>query len=257
MEHFKTSLIITSFMRPLTLRAVLSSVTRQTVLPDQVIIADDGSNSDVSDVVDEFRAKLKPVLCWQKNRDFRAARARNLAILKAESDHIIFVDGDCLLPIKFVEMHRRLIRPSTLVTGGRILLDDTQSCKALADLHKATAFCSPSLKHLIVPLGILRRFFSRSWRDVRTCNLGVWRSDLLRVDGFDGAYVGWGLEDSDLVIRLHRIGIKNISGRFGACVAHLFHEKQVLKNQSLNEAKFQRLLYSNATVPNISVLRNF
>ena len=40
------------------------------------------------------------------------------------------------------------------------------------------------------------------------CNLGLWRRDFEKVNGFDETYVGWGFEDHDLAVRLLRCGIK-------------------------------------------------
>ena len=44
---------------------------------------------------------------------------------------------------------------------------------------------------------------------MKTCNLAAWRDDLVRVNGLDETYSGWGLEDSDLVIRLLHAGVKH------------------------------------------------
>jgi len=45
----------------------------------------------------------------------------------------------------------------------------------------------------------------------------------LAVDGFDITYSGWGLEDSDLLIRLLRAGIRRKDGNFATGVLHLWH----------------------------------
>jgi hypothetical protein len=76
---------------------------------------------------------------------------------------------------------------------------------------------------LSLPLGPLRRLRSGAWRGARACNLAVWRRDLDRVDGFDASYNGWGLEDSDLLIRLLRAGIRRKDGNFATGVLHLWH----------------------------------
>jgi hypothetical protein len=51
----------------------------------------------------------------------------------------------------------------------------------------------------------------------------MWRSDYERINGSDENYVGWGLEDRDLQLRLSRVGIrsKSILGRTAVC--HLWH----------------------------------
>jgi N-terminal domain of galactosyltransferase len=67
-----------------------------------------------------------------------------------------------------------------------------------------------------------------------TCNLGMWRSDFDRAGGFDEAYVGWGYEDSDLVIRLFRTGVKRKDGRFATGVIHLWHEPNDQRSSGQN-----------------------
>ena len=49
------------------------------------------------------------------------------------------------------------------------------------------------------------------------------RPEFLKVGGFDESYIGWGREDTDLVVRLINSGLAVRSGRFGACVYHLDH----------------------------------
>jgi GT2 family glycosyltransferase len=70
-------------------------------------------------------------------------------------------------------------------------------------------------------LGRVRSSFS--WRRIKSCNLGVWRSDLERVNGFDESFTGWGYEDSDLVLRLFHAGVKRKDGCFATEVFHLWH----------------------------------
>ena len=60
------------------------------------------------------------------------------------------------------------------------------------------------------------------------------------IDGFDASYVGWGLEDSDLLIRLLRAGVQRKDGRFATGVLHLWHPladaTQLSSNQSRLDA---------------------
>jgi predicted glycosyltransferase involved in capsule biosynthesis len=72
-----------------------------------------------------------------------------------------------------------------------------------------------------------------------TCNLGIWKSDFLMVNGFDELFEGWGYEDSDLVIRLIHAGIKRKEGRFAVPVLHLWHSQNDKSNQDIN---YQRLM---------------
>ena len=76
-----------------------------------------------------------------------------------------------------------------------------------------------------LPDGAFRKRSARTWEGVKTCNLSAWRADLVRVNGLDESYSGWGLEDSDLVIRLLHAGVLHKSARFAAPVFHLWHQE--------------------------------
>jgi predicted glycosyltransferase involved in capsule biosynthesis len=95
---------------------------------------------------------------------------------------------------------------------------------------------------LNIPLSLGRKAFPHRWQGAKTCNLAMWRQDFLAVNGFDESFVGWGFEDSDLVIRLMRNHILCKSGKFGLSVMHLWHPEasrnQELKNKALLKETF-------------------
>ena len=82
-------------------------------------------------MVQRWGSRLPVTLVWQPDNGFRASRIRNLAILKATGNHLIFIDGDCLVPDNFIESHQKLAQPGWVVSGGRKLLDKTRSSKIL------------------------------------------------------------------------------------------------------------------------------
>jgi GT2 family glycosyltransferase len=86
---------------------------------------------------------------------------------------------------------------------------------------------------------MLRKMSPTKWESAMSCNLGVWRSDFDQVGGFDERYLGWGYEDSDLVIRLIRTGVGRKNGRFATGVIHLWHEPN---DQLRSEQNLTRLL---------------
>ena len=240
----RTALIITCYNWSQALQKVLSSVCKQTVMPDEVIIADDGSHLRIQEVIQHWRpilgCQLKHV--WQPDNRFRAARSRNLALMKTSCDHIVMVDGDCLLPPSFIEQHKRLITDRVMVAGGRYLLSKDETVRLLDEaIDKPVRF--QEVKFSVVPLGaIVRDHLGNSWEQVRTCNLGVNRSDVLAIGGFDENYIGWGKEDSDLVVRLMRHGVHIRSGRLAVCVKHLYHPPASRQHLSQNTAKLDRAM---------------
>jgi hypothetical protein len=60
-------------------------------------------------------------------------------------------------------------------------------------------------------------------RGIRGCNLAIWRDDLIRVNGYDEAFVGWGREDSELAARLINSGGLRRDLRGWALCYHLWH----------------------------------
>ena len=95
---------------------------------------------------------------------------------------------------------------------------------------------------LRLPLGPLRKLRSGEWEGARSCNLAIWRTDLDRVDGFDQAFSGWGKEDSDLLVRLLRAGVRRKDGSFATAVLHLWHPPADRSRLSMNEQKLEQVV---------------
>lgn len=221
----RVALLITTFNWPEALAAVLSSVRNQTVLPDEILIADDGSHlattAFLAELSTQFQLPIRHI--WQPDRGFRVSRARNLAIRKTDCNYLIMIDGDCLLPPNFVANHLKLRKKQIMVSGGRYLLDRQRTVRILSSTTPVPESFH-ELKFQSVPLGsFIRDLRPAAWKSVRTCNFAVHRDDILSVGGFDESYQGWGLEDSDLVLRLLGRGVNIRSGRLAVCVKHLHH----------------------------------
>jgi glycosyltransferase involved in cell wall biosynthesis len=232
------SVIVTTYNRLDALLAVLGGLARQGDRAFEVVIADDGSNPAARDVLEAGAARFEfPIKhVWHEDRGFRAGEIRNRAILESSGSYCIFLDGDCIPRPDFIAVHRRLAEPGWFVTGNRVLLSRELTEQVLAEptepaLWSFGTWLALRRKRSInrmaplftLPLGPLRRLRPAAWRGARSCNLAVWRSDLDRVDGFDAAYGGWGLEDSDLLIRLLRAGVRRKDGNFATGVIHLWH----------------------------------
>jgi glycosyltransferase involved in cell wall biosynthesis len=232
------SLIVTTYNREDALAAVLRGLSRQTDRDFEVIVADDGSRPATAALIDSWTPKLGVPLSrvWHEHRDFRAAEIRNRAILASRGSYCIFLDGDCIPRPHFVARHRRLAEPGWFVTGNRVLLSEALTEFALKPMqepelwslltwvglrsYRAVNRLAPLLR---LPLGPLRKLRPDQWEHARSCNLGIWRADLDRVDGFDAAFAGWGREDSDLLLRLLHAGVRRKDGSFATCVLHLWH----------------------------------
>jgi predicted glycosyltransferase involved in capsule biosynthesis len=70
---------------------------------------------------------------------------------------------------------------------------------------------------------------------VKACNMAVFREDVVRVNGYDENFIGWGREDSDFAARLLKCGLKRKVPPFSAVVYHLWHPENSRDNLSRND----------------------
>jgi glycosyltransferase involved in cell wall biosynthesis len=243
------SVVITTYNRPDALEAVVEACFAQDDKNFEIIIADDGSAANTKQCVERLKARSPvPLLhVWQPDQGFRAAMARNRATLASSGAYVVFLDGDCIPQRDFIAQHRKLARRGYLVSGSRILLSAELTTRILAekiDLPQAGLAEKIRLRaagHLNKVLQLMfkwpnigresKRF---SWRRIKSCNLGVWRADLDLVNGFDESFLGWGHEDSDLVVRLFNAGVMRKDGAFATEVFHLWHKEAQRDQESSN-----------------------
>ena len=240
----KLSLIITTFDRPDALACVLRSVERQSNLPEELAIADDGSGSATREVVADFRTHFaRPVThCWQPHDGFRACRARNLALSRVTGDYIVILDGDMVMHAQFIADHRRFARTGHWVQGTRILLDARRTTKLLKsgprDLSPWSAGIG-GLRRLYAlhapPLSDQLSQVANAFVATKSCNLAAWRVDLERVNGFNEDMIGWGPEDKELAARLENSGVRRRTLLFGGIAYHLAHPPASREHRAANE----------------------
>lgn len=254
----RIAVIVTTYNRPDALAAVLEGYLAQTDRDFELLVADDGSTSDTAEVIRQFQARATfPIRhVWHEDEGFRAAAIRNRALAATGADYIIFTDGDCVPPLDFVARHRMLSEPGWFLSGNRLMLTQEFTAQVLRDklpihLWRSGDWLRARIRgHIerVLPLirlpdvAWMRKLASRRWKGAKTCNLSAWRNDLLLVNGLDESYTGWGLEDSDLVIRLIRAGAGNKSARFSAPVLHLWHKENDRSNLEENSRRLQQVL---------------
>lgn len=260
--HDLISLIVTTYNRPDALDAVLRALSRQADRNFETIIVDDGSGAETEALVAAWKSRHLLALrhIWQEDRGFRAAEARNKGIEAAQGRYCIFLDGDCLPRPDFVAVHRRLAEPGWFVAGNRVLLSQARTESVLtrgeqperwrfseAASQRRQGHLNRAFPLLHLPLGGLRKLRPRAWRGARSCNLAVWRDDLIAIDGFDARFNGWGKEDSDLLVRLLNAGVRRKDGNFATAVFHLYHPEADRTLLQENERRLQAVINNRAT----------
>ncbi len=225
----KISLLMSTYERPEALAAVLRSVERQTRRPDELVIGDDGSGPETAKVIREAAERgLNIHHLWEAHQGFRAGRMRNRGLAASTGDYAVIIDDDILLHPEFIADHEAAAEPGFFVQGARALLGEQASAEALRAAAYWPSFFAPGVgnRKNLVRCRPLSRLFSRprrGLRGIRTCNFALWRVDFIRVNGFNEDFTGWGREDSELVARLYRAGLRRRNLRFAALGCHLHH----------------------------------
>ena len=243
------SVVITTYNRSDALLAVLEGLSRQNDLGFEVIVADDGSRQEHCQAIlqSAVAARLRLTHLWHPDVGFTASRIRNRGVAASRGDYIVLMDGDCVPETDFISQHRRLAQAGCFVNGSRVLLAQALTQAVLAGqvllsgrspwfwLRQRLTGQASKLTHLLrLPSQARRRQPAFSWKGIRSCNMGVWRADYLRIDGFDESFVGWGHEDADFVLRLHHAGVVRKNGFCSTEVYHLWHPEADRAQESRN-----------------------
>jgi hypothetical protein len=216
---------------------VLIALRRQTVLPAEVLVADDGSPESTREALMEISKELpfRLVHVHQPHLDFRLARSRNNAIHRASGQFIGFLDQDTLPHRQWFEIHLRNVAKGRICTGTMLRLSE-QDARSLSrksvERGEFEALHAPAELRSLDTLQRKYAFYAL----LRRIGLGIkgrpstafsngcaCREDLVRVNGFDEEYIGWGQEDDDLGWRLYMAGVQPVPLINQALVSHIYH----------------------------------
>jgi len=248
----KASVIISIYNNLHFLKLVLAGFENQSDKDFEIILADDGSGKDVIDeiklLLSKFPVKIKHI--WQEDAGFRKNKILNKAIGIAETDYLVFIDGDCIPHSKFIVGHLSNRERKYCLAGRRVNLSKKISDKLNYELVK-DGF--PEKKYFkLITDGLFGRstyvekgFYSENKfllgllhkknRGLLGCNFSIYKDELLAVNGFDERYEGPSIgEDTDLQFRLELSGIKLKSITHSAVQYHLFHTYQERPPENLD-----------------------
>jgi glycosyltransferase involved in cell wall biosynthesis len=240
------SVIISTYNRPEHLERCLESYRHQTEGDFEILVADDGSGPETTAVIERARERhTLPIRhVTQEDRGFRKSRILNEAVRQAESDYIIFTDGDCLARENFVAMHLRYRRPGCYLVGRSVKLSRERSERIDLARIQSGRRLRVTLRDLwemllprrnrYVPYGIylpgdlgfrLAQRLKQN-RAPRGLNLSVWKPDVVRVNGWNEDFEGWGLEDVELGYRLRLLELEPVLVVYKAINFHLWHPEE-------------------------------
>lgn len=238
------SLSISVYNNVLFFEKVWASVKAQSFKNFEVIIADDGSAPENKQRMQKLiqDSNIPCTYVWQEDRGFHKNEVLNKGILNADSNYMVFIDGDCVLHHRFLEDHWAYREENVILAGRRANLskaisEEVSSAQIQAGwldknyLKLVPRFAfdhdSMAIRGLRIENPIFWKLMNRKERGVVGCNFSVHRSDLLKVNGFDMRYTAAGTgEDSDIEYRLNLASVKTKPFCHKAIQYHLWHKLQ-------------------------------
>ena len=248
----KASVIISIYNKIDFLELVLAGFEKQSFQDFEIILADDGSSLNSCYKIEEIsnNTSLHLTHIWQEDKGFRKNKILNRAIVSAQTEILIFVDGDCIPHPEFVKEHIENLKEKSCNTGRRVNLSEKFSLMLTPEKIK-NGYIEKNFLLLVkdgligksfdVEKGLyfqnkfIRDIFNKKKRGLLGCNFSIHKNDLLEINGFDERYEAPSIgEDSDIQYRLelNNIGINSLNNI--AVQYHLYHKLQERPQKNLD-----------------------
>jgi glycosyltransferase involved in cell wall biosynthesis len=248
------ALLISTYQRPRHLQRALVSIAMQQGVEGkmEVVVTDDGSTDETAELVKKFASTVDfPVqFTTHEHSIFQLSRCRNEGTQASTAPYMLILDGDCLLPPDHVAIHLARRQPGVTRTGQFVRLDEATSNRINEQTIRSGEFIrwAPTVE--------IRKLRNKGRRSIvyewlrhpakpRLVgnNIGIWRSDYERINGFDENFQGWGFEDDDLGRRLRRAGVRLRSILAWTTTFHMWHPTEASMPQDGQTCKNE--LYLN------------
>jgi len=209
----------------------------------EVILAEDGSHDFNQEAIDGMNLKIA-VRYFNTMKNIGRAYARNLGILHAKGELLVFLDSDMLVKPDYVSQHvnfHQRVFPDQMVLqiGLRNLLYNkpynnlTNRLTKLAFEEDYDHEERHGLFQLISEnLGSLRS----NWLYTYTNNMSIPKKAVELFGGFDENFKGWGLEDTEFGYRQNKNGVR-IMYNPNIEAFHQYHSEQFTKDKAVEWEK--------------------
>ncbi len=234
----KATIIIPTYNQPEWLALVLQALERQSRPPDEIVVADDGSDHRTRDLLEAYNTKgpRRILHVWQEDIGFRKGTIVNEAVRQTTGDWLLFLDGDAIPHREWVQDHLAWSHRGDVLCGRRVKLGSEltrqvdQRMVATGKLEEwlGPVFWGPwsrankrTLLGVRLPSVAARLLHPRS-RRLMGVNFSISRTAFAHVNGYDEEWPDR-REDRDLELRLRRAGFRFIALIHRAVVYHLHH----------------------------------
>ncbi|ATP58498.1 glycosyl transferase family 2 [Pedobacter ginsengisoli] len=252
-KQITVALLISTYNWPEALDLSLSSVLLQSKMPDEILIADDGSTEETKIIIEKYKKLFNiPILhFWQEDLGFRKTLILNKAIAGAKSDYIIEIDGDIIIHRKFIEDHINFAIPGTFVRASRGYLSKKLSAKLVSKQVSKINIFNKNVDNFfsVIRIPFLWPLFEKKYKikgdelyEIHGCNMAFWRSDAIKVNGYNESFTGWGPEDKEFIARLLNIGVKKRFLKLGAVAFHIYHKENSRASLAENQRLFKETI---------------
>lgn len=223
------SVVVPAFERMGILSEVVTRLASQSYPEEryEVLVVDDGSTTDLRPIFAEMPDNVRLLRPKASDATFRAGQARQYGADRARFEILAFLDADVVVADDFLWhldwIHQRTDRAAVLGYLSGYNLHDLGFIHTPVDVQGDLATLrlipdrsrEPALRACLDHV----QWLEDPWTLCYTGNLSLPKSLLAEVGGFADAFHGWGLEDVDLGLRLHRAGATWRFARF----AQAFH----------------------------------
>lgn len=250
----KCSLVTPTYNWPEALELLLLSVKHQSVYPNEVIIADDGSTKETQQLIQRFQKDFPVPLhhVWHEDKKNRKPAIMNKAIASAKYPYIVEIDGDIIMHKHFIKDHIEMAEKNQFLYGSRVNITKELLTTLFKDKQITFNLFSKGIKKrgrtLRIPtLANLQKQEDKRSSKLRGCNMSFWRDDFIKVNGFNENLVGWGIDDSEMIQRMLNIGVKGKRLKFRGLVYHIYHKEQSRSLVHINEEIEKQTTEDNIT----------
>jgi GT2 family glycosyltransferase len=243
---WSVSVIVTTYNKSDELRLTVASLEEQLTQPDEVVIADDGSNVEHVEAIEKIitESSLNIIHAWQPDKGFRLAASRNNGVRRSSEDYLIFIDGDVVLLPEAIDQHLQISKSNCWVNAHAVSLNEQETQQVTLEqirdrklhelwpdsndprhgkqIYEAKRFKRLSMQSRFLP-------FENRFRKLNLIGLhfSLPREACEKVNGFDENYEGWGQEDLDFGLRMLLAGYRARTVRDTARAFHLYHQQAV------------------------------
>lgn len=233
---------------------MLKSVENQSKKPNELLIADDGSDEQTKKLIESYRKKFNfPIQhFWHEDKGFRKAVILNKALSAAEGNYIIQADGDCILHKDFVLDHSANAEENTYLYGSRVSIKQGFLPRIFKEEKVIFKYWDQGIskRNRTLRIPFLSNMYKPSEafsKKVRGCNISFWKKDVLAINGYNEDFKGWGREDSELIIRMMNNGVLGKRLRYKGVLYHIWHPVENKDGLTKNDQIEQIAISENKT----------